>query len=212
MIEQLYRKLEPLVTDKYRLARSRKIAGGGEVVWVRPELVARVKFLCWTKDHILRAPVFLGLREDIDPPEPRAPPPSRGASTAEDYPFEAMVDVDGQRLKFTNLKKVLFPKDGYTKRDLISYYDSVAAWILPHLKDRPLSLKRYPNGIHEPYFFQKDSPSSFPDWLRFETIDDIRYVLAEDRALLFYLADLATSFTTRIKSRVGFDRECRTGS
>ena len=64
MIEQLYRKMEPLVTEKCPFATAPKIAG--DVVWVRPELVANVKFLCWTKDHILRAPVFLGLREDVD--------------------------------------------------------------------------------------------------------------------------------------------------
>src|SRR5208337_1946917 len=106
-------------------------------------LVAKVKFLTWTKDHILRAPVFIGLREDLQT-GPAVAPPSPHVELAG---VEALVDVDGRRLKLTNLNKVLFPNDGYTKRDLISYYDSVAPWVLPHLKDRPLSLKRYPNGI-----------------------------------------------------------------
>jgi bifunctional non-homologous end joining protein LigD len=151
--------------------------------------------------------VFLGLREDVDArdmssaaaqePEPEVPAPLELART------EAIVEVDGRRLKFTNLSKVLFPKDGYTKRDLVSYYDSVASWLLPHLKDRPLSLKRYPNGIHEQYFFQKDSPASFPDWLRYETIEDIRYVLAEDRAALLYLANLACIDHNPFMSRAG---------
>jgi bifunctional non-homologous end joining protein LigD len=198
MIELLHGKLEPLVTERPPFSVVPKIAG--DVAWVKPELVAKVKFLCWTQDRILRAPVFLGLRDDIDPGESKAEaqaPPLELAGT------EVLVDVDGRRLKFTNLTKVLFPKDGYNKRDLITYYDSVSSWALPHLKDRPLSLKRYPNGIHEPYFFQKDSPSSFPEWLRFETVEDIRYVLAEDRAALLYLANLGCIDQNPFMSRAG---------
>jgi len=200
MIEQLHRMLEPLVTEKCPLDKIPKIAG--DVVWVRPELVANVKFLCWTKDHILRAPVFLGLRDDVDPRHADQSSTETPESLTLAGP-EVLVEVDGRRLKFTNLNKVLFPKDGYTKRDLVSYYDSVATWLLPHLKDRPLSLKRYPNGIHEQYFFQKDSPTSFPSWLRFETIDDTRFVLAEDRAALLYLANLACIDQNPFMSRVG---------
>lgn len=193
-IEMLYGKVEPLVTDRCPFAAVPKIPG--EVVWVKPELIVKIKFLNWTKDHILRAPVYLGLREDLaSPPKHDDHLDLAGA--------EVLVDVDSRRLKLTNLNKVLFPKDGYTKRDLIGYYDSVARWLLPHLKDRPLSLKRYPNGIHAEYFFQKDSPASFPDWLRFATIDDTRYVLAEDRAALIYLANLGCIDQNPFMSRVG---------
>jgi bifunctional non-homologous end joining protein LigD len=192
MIEELFRKMESLVIDKCPFQLEPKIAG--DIVWIRPELVAKVKFLMWTKDHILRGPVFLGLREDLHmPPNPRVDLSGT----------EVLVDVDGRRLKLTNLNKVLFSKDGYTKRDLIGYYDSVAQWLLPHLKDRALSLKRYPNGIHAEYFFQKDSPASFPEWLRFANIEDIRYVLAEDRAALLYLANLGCIDQNPFMSRVG---------
>ena len=68
----------------------------------------------------------------------------------------------GSTLKLTNLNKVFYPDEGYTKRDILRYYDAIADLILPHLKDRPLSLKRYPNGIRSEYFFQKNSPESFP--------------------------------------------------
>jgi bifunctional non-homologous end joining protein LigD len=193
-IEQLYRRMEHLVTEESPFTPEPKIPG--DVVWVRPELVARVKYLQWTKDHILRAPVYLGLREDVSPKD-------EVGSRVELPGTEALVEVDGRRLKFTNLNKVLFPKDGYAKRDLIGYYDSVAPFLLPHLKDRPLSLKRYPNGIHEQYFFQKDSPASFPDWLRFETIEDTRFVLADDRAALLYLANLGCIDQNPFMSRVG---------
>ncbi len=195
-IEELFRKMAPLVTDQCPFEPEPKIAG--DIFWLRPELVAKIKFLTWTKDHILRAPVFLGLREDL----PKEPPAGAAGPHVNLEGAEAVVDVDRRRLKLTNLNKVLFPNDGYTKRDLISYYDSVADWLLPHLKDRPLSLKRYPNGIHADYFFQKDSPASFPDWLRFVTLEDIRYVLAEDRAALLYLANLGCIDQNPFMSRV----------
>ena len=75
-------------------------------------------------------------------------------------PRKSTLTIDGRTLKFTNLKKVFYPDEGYTKRDVLNYYDAVADLILPHLKDRPLSLKRYPNGIKEEFFFQKDTPET----------------------------------------------------
>ena len=82
-----------------------------------------------------------------------------------------------------------------TKRDVLNYYDAVADLILPHLLDRPLSLKRYPNGIKEQYFFQKHTPEAYPAWLRTELIDSdhagaINYVFAQDRSSLLYLVNL----------------------
>ena len=115
-------------------------------------------------------------------------------------------EIDGQQLKFTNLDKVYYPEDGYTKRDLLNYYDAVAPLLLPHLKDRPLSLKRYPNGIHEQFFFQKNTPEGYPSWLRTETIGDeetIRYVLADNRASLLYLTNLGCIDQNPWMSRVG---------
>ena len=99
-------------------------------------------------------------------------------------------------LKFTNLKKLYYPDDGVTKRDVLNYYDAVADLILPHLEDRPLSLKRYPNGIKEEYFFQKHTPETYPavaahgDDHSERPPDAIRYVFAEDRASLLYLVNL----------------------
>ena len=109
---------------------------------------------------------------------------------------EATLTIGAQTLKFTNLKKVFYPDEGYTKRNVLNYYDGVSDLILPHLLDRPLSLKRYPNGIKEEFFFQKDTPDSYPSWLRTEFIDSdhtqkpIRYVFAADRASLLYLVNL----------------------
>ena len=86
------------------------------------------------------------------------------------------MSVDGHRLKFTNLNKVYLSERRYRKRDLLNYYDAVAPLILPHLKDRPLSLKRYPNGIDADFFFQKEVAESFPKWLRTDVADGIRHV------------------------------------
>jgi bifunctional non-homologous end joining protein LigD len=194
---------------------------------VRPELVAMVKFSNWTPDQRLRAPVYLGLRTDTDPREvvresadddrdreeerpPRAGSVRDRGALLGGRQEEATLEVDGRQLKFTNLNKVFYPRDGYTKRDVINYYDSVAELILPHLKDRPLSLKRYPNGIAEDYFFQKDVKENFAPWLRTELIrhsetseKPTRYVLAEDRASLLYLANLACIDHNPWMSRIG---------
>jgi bifunctional non-homologous end joining protein LigD len=157
-----------------------------------------VKFSNWTAGKRLRAPVFLGLRDDVQPlAVHRESPSSLLSGTAS----EASLTLDGHQLKFTNLNKVLFPADGYTKRDLLNYYDAVAHLILPHLKDRPLSLKRYPNGIDAEYFFQKDMPANQGSWLRKVKIwsehtesrraGPVHYVFADDRASLLYLTNLA---------------------
>jgi bifunctional non-homologous end joining protein LigD len=122
---------------------------------------------------------------------------------------QAMVQVEGKELKFTNLNKIFYPKEGYTKRDVINYYNSVADLILPHLRDRPLSLKRYPNGIHADFFFQKRSAESFADWLRTESIYSdhnqapINYAVCNDRPSLLYLANLGCIDQNPWMSRVG---------
>ena len=197
-------KLEPLIVTKSPFSAAGKIPR--KVTWVKPELVCAVKYLEFTPDNQLRAPVFLGLRTDKDPQEcvrEVAEPVETlieetrtGPLIPSDSPNDLTVTIDGQPLKFTNLNKVFWPAEKITKRDLINYYDAVADLILPHLHDRPLSLKRYPNGIDKPYFFQKNA-EQFPDWVRLEPIHsehssrDIHYVICNDRATLLYLANLA---------------------
>jgi bifunctional non-homologous end joining protein LigD len=109
---------------------------------------------------------------------------------------DVFAEVDGQTLHFTNLNKVYFPQDGYTKRDLLAYYLRVAPLILPFLKDRPLVLRRYPNGIEGDAFFQKDVGKGVPDWIQTAAIESeskgstIHYFLANDLAALLYLTNL----------------------
>ncbi len=194
-LKELWALLEPLTTPKSPFAKADKIPKG--TVWVKPELVAQIKFANWTGDKKLRAPVYLGLRDD------KAANEVIREEIGPDLPGK----IDGHTLKFTNLDKLYFPEDGYTKRDLLNYYDAVAPLLLPHLKDRPLSLKRYPNGIHGQFFFQKHTPASYPKWLRTETIahegKTIRYALAEDRASLLYLTNLGCIDQNPWMSRVG---------
>jgi bifunctional non-homologous end joining protein LigD len=195
----LRQKLDPLTTPHSPFPDSPKV--GKDVTWVKPELVAEVKFANWTGEGRLRAPVYLGLRPDVNPGDcvrevgAPASSPSKPALLS-DTTNEVTLTIDHHPLKFTNLNKVFYPAEGIVKRDLLNYYDSVAGLILPHLKDRPLSMKRYPNGIAQQFFFQKDAPLTFAPWLRAEEIYSdhneapIRYVFAEDRASLLYLVNL----------------------
>lgn len=111
---------------------------------------------------------------------------------------QAGAKIGGKTLALTNLDKVLWPADGYTKGDLINYYRSVAQWILPYLKDRPLSLERYPNGINKPGFFEKNAPKSTPPWVRTISLeaggkrDRVSYILCNDEATLAYVANLGS--------------------
>lgn len=205
MQKTIYDKLAPLATQKCPLEPHKDLPREGSVTWTRPELVCEVRFANWTEDGRLRAPVFLGLRPDIDPSECVREPaaaPARSQLLDPDSKEKSLV-VDGRRLKFTNLDKLFYPKDGYRKRDLLNYYDAVAPLILPYLKDRPLSLKRYPNGIDEDFFFQKEVSPSFPKWLRTEVVDGIRYVIGDDRATLLFLVNLGCIDHNPWMSRLG---------
>jgi bifunctional non-homologous end joining protein LigD len=121
---------------------------------------------------------------------------------------ELTLTINNRRLKFTNLKKVFYPADGYTKRDVINFYASVANLLVPHLQDRPLSLKRYPNGIAADFFFQKAVAAGFPEWLHTEEIptdekSSTRMVIADDKASLLYLANLGCIDQNPWMSRLG---------
>src|SRR5260370_32607914 len=79
---------------------------------------------------------------------------------------ETEVDIQGKRLKLSNLDKVLYPEAGFTKGEVIDYYTRIAPVLLPHVTDRPLTFKRYPEGVEGPFFFAKNAPSHTPDWVR----------------------------------------------
>jgi bifunctional non-homologous end joining protein LigD len=133
------RAMEPLRQPKSPFTRVPKLPQ--EVVWLKPRLVCAVRYLERTSEGRLRAPVYIGMREEEEPQQ-----------------------------KFTHTDKVMFPADGITKRDLLDYYDAVSKWLLPHLRDRPLSMLRFPDGIGKKGFFQKNLTGHLPDWLRRENI------------------------------------------
>ena len=188
--------------------------------WVSPVLVARVKFSGWTQEHSLRHPVFLALREDArpmdcqleneaapaaDPTAVRAPEfvgrvlNSKAQIEAELFKGcseTVTIELDGKRLRLSNLNKVYFPESGYTKRNLLAYYFRMADFVLPFLRDRPLVLRRYPDGIKGQAFFQKDLREGIPEWFTTMLVDsekrgeEIHYATANDRASLLFLTGL----------------------
>jgi bifunctional non-homologous end joining protein LigD len=106
------------------------------------------------------------------------------------------VDIEGRRLSLSNLEKVLYPEAGFTKGQVIDYYTRVAPMILPHLRDRPLTLLRYPNGVDSKFFYEKQCPKHRPDWVETAEVQSsskvINYCLANDLATLVWLSNLAS--------------------
>jgi bifunctional non-homologous end joining protein LigD len=177
---------------------------------VAPDVVAEIEFREWTAERVMRAPSYKGLRDDkpalevirerASTADARTAQPSTGDAASPEALFDELerlpdgslaVLADGRRLKISNWDKVLFPATGFTKGDLISYYARVAPVVLPHLHDRPLTLKRYPNGVDAPHFYEKQSPSHRPDWVATAKIGSVLYTLAQDRPTLIWLANLA---------------------
>jgi bifunctional non-homologous end joining protein LigD len=156
--ERLLKKLKPLERKASPFARPPKMPRirKGDVVWVEPKLVAEVSFAEFTHDGRLRAPVYLGLREDKDASEVRR-------ETAESLPD---VIRKGKRvLRLSNLDKPFWPDEGITKGDLLAFYRDLAPVLVPHLRDRPFTMRRYPDGAFGKSFFQKDKPQGMPDWI-----------------------------------------------
>lgn len=208
-LKRISRALEPLARARSPFeVRSPSGQGHG---WVEPRLVCEVRFTEWTADGGLRHPVFLGLRPDRRPEDCRREEPvsletgadgTEGDAGATETQEPALASRNGpaagaDEIRLTNLKKVFWP-EGYTKGDLIEYYDSVAPLLLPYLRDRPLVLTRYPDGITGKSFYQKDAPVYVPKWVRTVTVHaddagrDIRYFVVDEPRTLRYVANLGT--------------------
>ncbi len=190
MIDEAHRTLLTVQTDSAPCLGAPNTRGN---TWVKPLLVCEVKYLEYTEEGSLRHPVFLRFRDDKPAEECIRP----GADY--DAPEAAAADVASSReIAFTNLDKVFWREEGYTKGDLIEYYRAVSGWLLPYLNDRPVVLTRYPDGIEGKSFFQKDAPGFAPDWLRRESIwsedsqRDLHYFVCDDAASLLYVANMGT--------------------
>jgi bifunctional non-homologous end joining protein LigD len=160
-----------------------------EVTWVEPKLVAEVEFAEWTHEGRLRAPSYLRLREDREAPEVRR----------ERASLPPVLKRGKRELRLSNLDKPFWPDEGITKGDLIAYYRDVAEVLVPHLRDRPFTMKRYPDGWQGKSFFQKNAPSHMPEWIRRSAQPAstregerkiIEYALVNDELALLWMANM----------------------
>ncbi|OGO30942.1 MAG: DNA ligase D [Chloroflexi bacterium RBG_16_56_11] len=225
LLTDLKSRLDAIKTE--RSPFEAKVDLNTPVTWVRPELVAEVKFSERTRDGRLRAPVFLRLREDKTPDQVRVslgdtkapsgrtkeagpaddPPPRRAKDAVEDVLVQLRrpednltIEVEGNRINLTNLEKVLWPGGGKqparTKRDLLLYLAGVAPYLLKHLRDRPLTLSRYPDGIDGEHFWQKHWGHPVPEFVATAPLSEHGrkthdYLLCNNLATLLWLGQVA---------------------
>ena len=190
-IERLLGLLKPLerpdspFSEVPKMPRVRR----SDVVWVEPRLVAEVEFAEWTREGRLRAPVYVGLREDKSATEVRR----------ERTPLPAVLRKGRRELRLRNLGKPFWPEEGITKGDLIAYYRDVAEVLVPHLRGRPFTMKRYPDGWQGNHFFQKQAPSHMPAWIKRAPFPAstregekkiIEYALVDDELALLWMANM----------------------
>jgi len=160
-----------------------------DIRWVEPRYVAEVEFAEWTHEGRLRAPSYLRLREDV----------AAADVTREREPLAPVIRRGRRELRFSNVDKLFWPERGITKGDLIAYYRDVADFVLPHLRDRPFTMKRYPDGWKGKNFFQKNAPAHMPEWIgrapfpastRAGEKRVIEYALVNDGLALMWMANM----------------------
>jgi bifunctional non-homologous end joining protein LigD len=207
--------------DYNKPSRFRPKPPKAEVVWVKPQVVAEVTYRAKSSDGSMRHPSFKGLRDDkkasevkmeravpvekiVPDAQPKTagkniitPPEDNGRKTLLNPTDETQVrKIDGHELKFTNLSKVFWPEEGFTKRDMLNFYYQVAPFMLPYMKDRPQTLNRFPNGIYGKSFYQKDVTGKVPSWIetyKYFSEGDQRekhFLVASDESSLMYIASL----------------------
>jgi bifunctional non-homologous end joining protein LigD len=187
-LNELYAMLLPLETGKNPFGKIVQV--NDNPTWVKPLLVVEIGYKEITKDGIFRNPSFKRLRDDkmatiSKSPAGKKTPASKTTGT---------IKAGAISVPVTNLQKVFWPEEGYTKGDMINYYKMMAGYILPYLKDRPLSLKRNPNGISDAGFYHKDAGENAPSFVKvfpYKTDEKvIDYIVCNNAATLIYLANL----------------------
>ena len=178
-----------------KLPARRPIPDAKDTTWVEPVLVCEVKFKEWTEEGLLRQPVFLRFRDDKEPEDcVRQGVEEAGASEEADDPPAPEVSA-APEVPLSNLQKIYWPAEQYSKGDMIEYYRAISPWLLPYLKDRPLVLTRFPDGIDGKSFYQKDAPDFTPDWIRTvpiwseDTQREVNYFVCDDLETLLYVAN-----------------------
>jgi len=185
-VETLLESLRPLtrpsspLVDTPRMPRVRT----ADVTWVEPRLSAQVTYAERTREGRLRAPVFLGVRDDVEMERP---------------PMATEIRRGRRTLRLSNLDKPFWPDEGITKGELLAYYRDVAEALVPHLRKRPFTMKRYPDGWQGKSFFQKQAPSHMPEWIETAAFPAstregekrvIDYALVDDELALLWMVNM----------------------
>ncbi|MFD2966568.1 DNA ligase D [Sphingobacterium bambusae] len=193
LLQDLHAKLQRLLVKKKPFPATVKVANEKKVTWVKPKLIAEIDYAEWTGDGHLRHPVFKALRTDKDVADIVKVEAVQAMSNEREIRFGRKV------LKLTNQQKLYWPKDKIRKGDLLHYYEQVGELMLPYLKDKPISLNRFPNGIEEASFFQKDLDKKLgPSWLKTveleseSTGDTVNYLLCNDLPTLLWIANMGS--------------------
>jgi bifunctional non-homologous end joining protein LigD len=191
-LKELYDQMQELVIPQKPFAKQVEVNQQKSVTWIKPELVCEVNFTEWTENENLRHPVYKGLRTDKDAREVK-----REQANPPEEEKKEMLLLAGKNLKLTNLDKLYWKNEKITKGDLLYYYQQVSDYLLPYLKDKPMSLNRHPNGIDAPSFFQKDvNVDEIPKWLKTASVHsdstdkEIDYLLCNDLDSLLYMVNL----------------------
>ncbi len=202
-LKSIYNKLKPLITKDCPFTIVPKT--NAPATWVKPKLVCEVKFENWTgqgdAQRSMRQPIFLGLREDKNPKDVvrESSSPRKGGTSKNSRGVTSP--------ELTHLDKVFWPDEGYTKGDVINYYEKIADIILPYLKDRPESLNRHPNGIKGESFFQKNITQEIPQTAKTVAIKSsagvVNYLICNNKETLLYMANLGCIEINTWTSRVG---------
>jgi bifunctional non-homologous end joining protein LigD len=200
----------PCYTPGLEPLKSEAIPETSTTTWVDPVHVCEVRFREWTPDGLLRHSAFLRLRTDKLPHECER----QNWRVETEEPAALVVAPDPPHppdrvINFSNPNKIYWPAEGYTKGDLIEYYRAVSPWLLPYLRNRPVVLTRFPDGIEGKSFYQKDAPEFAPEWMRTvpiwseETERDIRYFVCDDEESILYIANMGSIPLHIWGSRVG---------
>jgi bifunctional non-homologous end joining protein LigD len=190
-IERLLGLLAPLQRSDSPFAEVPKMprVRRSDITWVEPKLVVEVEFAEWTHEGRLRSPTYLRVQEDKAAADVRR----------ERVPLPPVVKLRGRELRLSNLDKPFWSEEGITKGDLVAYYRDVAEALVPHLRGRPFTMKRYPDGWQGKSFFQKNAPSHMPDWIErapfpASTRDGeqriIEYAVVNDELALLWMANM----------------------
>lgn len=217
-ISLLVKQLDAMRVQKTQVQGELVPAPQGRV-FVRPDLVANVRYLGFTDQGSLRHPVFCGLRVDVSPRDCRAMPHEALEQLAAQTPLAPEPVVKAQpgkrRVQLTNGKKVFWPDDGLTKGDLCAYYEAIAPTILPFLRERPVILVRYPDGIAGKSFYQWNAPKGTPSWVRTVRVNwddrdgkEAELFLIDDLDTLLHVANLGCIPLHILAARIGTLSTC----